>query len=110
MTAGIINDLPAPALKGFMPALKRISNDNSLLATHMSLFTAMFICWYRNECQSPFNINRRRLMAYAKIASIATYHKCLRELTEKGYIGYQPSYHPRFGSLVWWLAPLAGPP
>ncbi|WP_235207340.1 hypothetical protein [Pedobacter sp. V48] len=83
--------------------LKRMSRDNSLLATHMSLFTALFICWQRNAFVSPFMVNRRMLMTYAKIASVATYHKCIRELREKEYIGYKPSYHPQLGSQIWWL-------
>lgn len=90
-------------LNGFLPALKRMGRDSTLLATHMSLFTALFICWQRNGYISPFMINRRMLMIYAKIASVATYHKCIRELSEKQYIGYKPSYHPRHGSLAWWL-------
>jgi hypothetical protein len=90
-------------LKSFLPALKRIGKDSTLLATHMSLFTALFICWQRESYVSPFTVNRRMLMTYAKIASVATYHKCIRELSEKEYIGYKPSYHPRLGSLVWWL-------
>lgn len=90
-------------LKGFLPALKKIGKDSTLLATHMSLFTALFICWQRGDYESPFTVNRRMLMSYAKIASVATYHKCIRELSEKQYIGYKPSYHPRLGSLVWWL-------
>lgn len=91
------------SLDGFLPALKRIGNDSSLMATHMSLFTALFICWQRAAYVSPFIVNRRMLMCYAKIASVATYHKCIRELSEKQYIGYKPSYHPRLASLVWWL-------
>ena len=94
---------PGMPLKGFLPALKRIGKDSTLLATHMSLFTALFICWQRAAYVSPFMVNRRMLMTYAKIASLATYHKCIRELSEKEYIGYKPSYHPRLGSQVWWL-------
>ncbi|MCD8741975.1 hypothetical protein LT679_15280 [Mucilaginibacter roseus] len=43
-------------------------------------------------------------MAYSKIVSIATYHKCIRELDAYGYISYQPSYHPKLGSQVYWPA------
>jgi hypothetical protein len=41
-------------------------------------------------------------MAFSKVASIATYHKCIKELDEYGYIRYQPSYHPKLGSQVYW--------
>ncbi|SJN18513.1 hypothetical protein [Sphingobacterium sp. JB170] len=81
--------------------IRRMGKDNRLLATHVSLFTALFICWQRSGFASPFAVTRRTLMAFSKIASIATYHKCMRELHEYGYIRYQPSYHPAKGSLVY---------
>jgi hypothetical protein len=82
--------------------IKRMGGDSRLVATHVSLFTALFICWQRDGFVSPFAISRKTLMAFSRIASIATYHKCIRELDEYGYIRYQPSYRPRLGSLAWW--------
>ncbi|MBB5441081.1 hypothetical protein HDC92_004786 [Pedobacter sp. AK017] len=99
-----ITDLLTP-LAEYSAGVKRISLDPAMMATHVSLFTALFVCWQRSGYVSPFNVNRRQLMAFSKVASIATYHKCLRELEAKGYFGYKPSYHPRLGSLVWWMEP-----
>ena len=82
--------------------LKRIRDDERLCAIHVSLFTALFIQWQQNSYSSPFAITRKELMAYSKIASVATYHKCVRELDAYGYIIYQPSFHPQKGSLVYW--------
>jgi hypothetical protein len=82
--------------------IRRIRGDERLFATHVSLFTALFVQWQRNRFISPFRVTRKELMAFSKIASIATYHKCIRELDEFGYIRYQPSYHPALGSLVYW--------
>jgi len=82
--------------------IKRMGKDQRLLATHVSLFTGLFIQWQRNSFISPFTVTRRELMVCSKIASIATYHKCIRQLDEFGYIRYQPSYHPGKGSLVYW--------
>lgn len=81
--------------------IKRMGTDGRMLATHVSLFTGLFVCWQRSGFQMPFTITRKTLMAYSRIASIATYHKCIKELDEYGYIRYQPSYNPRLGSLVW---------
>jgi hypothetical protein len=82
--------------------IKRMGADSRMLATHVSLFTALFVCWQHGGFNSPFAVTRKKLMAYSRIASIATYHKCIRELDEFGYIHYQPSYHPKIGSLVYW--------
>lgn len=82
--------------------VRRMGKDSRMLVTHVSLFTALFVCWQHGGFISPFAVSRRKLMAYSRIASIATYHKCIRELDEFGYIRYQPSYHPKMGSLVYW--------
>ena len=80
----------------------RMGKDQRLMATHISLFTALFVRWQRNDFVSPFPVTRKELMGYSRIASIATYHKCIRELDGYGYVRYQPSYDPAKGSLVYW--------
>lgn len=64
--------------------VRRMGKDPRLLATHVSLFTAMFVCWQRNGFIQPFSVCRRELMAFSKIASVATYHKCIRDLDNNG--------------------------
>ena len=39
-------------------------------------------------------------MRISKIASKATYHKCIRELNDKGFLKYDPSFNPYRGSMV----------
>ncbi|MGY3054156.1 hypothetical protein ACVWYG_002359 [Pedobacter sp. UYEF25] len=82
--------------------IRRMGVDKRIIATHISLFTALFVCWQHSGYTSPFAVTRKKLMAYSRIASTATYHKCIRELDEFGYIRYRPSYHPKLGSLVYW--------
>ncbi len=80
----------------------RMSSDRRIMSTHVSLFAALFVCWQHGGFNNPFAVTRRKLMAHSRIASIATYHKCIRELDAFGYIHYKPSYHPKMGSLVYW--------
>lgn len=89
-------------LAGYASLVRRMEKDNRLLPTHLSLFTGLFVCWQRNDFISPFCVTRKTLMAFSKVASIATYHKCIKELDEYGYIRYEPSYHPKVGSQVYW--------
>lgn len=96
--------LAAIELAGYSRLLKRISTDKRLNATHVGLFSGLFVHWQRNGFKSPFAVTRRTLMAYSRIASIATYHKCIKELDAFGYIRYQPSYHPKQGSQIYWPA------
>jgi hypothetical protein len=108
------NTTPMTLLKNEVAAfgslLKKAEKDKYLFATHISLLAALYVFWQRNGFKSPFSVNRKELMAFSKIASIATYHKCMRELDGRGYIKYAPSFHPKTGSLVYWLSPFNSTP
>ncbi|WP_316847255.1 hypothetical protein [Pedobacter psychrodurus] len=81
---------------------RAICDDQRITTIHFGLFTAIALCWERNGFQYPFNISRRELMAICKICSTRTYHKCIKQLHEFEYINYFPSYHPVFGSTIYW--------
>ena len=83
--------------------LKNMAKDPRMTTTHLGLFTALFVQWERNGFNSPFPVTRKELMIYSRIASTATYHKCIRQLDDYGYIRYQPSFDPLRGSLVYWF-------
>lgn len=78
----------------------RIVQDRNLNPTHISLYIALFQFWNINRFQNPISITRDEVMRISKICSKATYHKCMRELNEKGYIKYEPSFNPFKGSMV----------
>jgi hypothetical protein len=78
----------------------RIIHDRNLNPTHVSLYIALFQYWNVNRFQNPISITREEVMRISKICSTATYHKCMRELNEKGYIKYEPSFNPFKGSMV----------
>jgi len=88
-------------ITGYGKSVICMGKDQRLQATHISLFSALFVHWQRNEFVSPFPVTRKELMGYSRIASIATYHKCIRELDAYGYIRYQASFNPKAGSLVY---------
>lgn len=78
----------------------RIIQDPNLNPTHISLYMALFQFWNVNRFQNPISITREEVMHISKICSKATYHKCMRELNEKKYIKYMPSFNPFKGSMV----------
>lgn len=84
-------------LTGFF---EKVSIDYDLNPTHISLYMAIFQLWNQNRFHNPISISRDELMRISKIASTATYHKCIKELTEREYIIYKPSYNPFRGSLL----------
>ena len=89
-------------LADYSSRIRQIGQDSRMLASHVSLFTALFSCYQQNGFRNPFPITRKTVMGFSKIASIATYHKCMKDLDAYGYIKYHPSYHPGKGSLVYW--------
>ena len=80
--------------------LQTIVPDKEMLPTHISLYVALHHCWTSCGAPASFHISRASLMRLSKIHSIATYHKCIKELQNKGHIIYRSSYHPVKGSEV----------
>ncbi|HVD99967.1 MAG TPA: hypothetical protein VNB90_17290 [Cytophagaceae bacterium] len=74
--------------------------DDRLLTTHITLYLALFQVWNENRFLNPISISRMEIMKAAKISSLSTYTKCLRQLHEWKYIEYIPSFNPLHGSKV----------
>ena len=77
-----------------------VSEDWTLNPTHVSLYIALFHYWNINRFQNPISLTRDEVMRISKISSKATYHKCIKDLDNKGYIKYEPSNNPFRGSLA----------
>lgn len=85
-------------LSGFFD---KISKDDRLNPTHVSLYVSLFQFWNASRFHNPISISRSEIMKVSKIYSKVTYHKCIRELNDYGYLSYHPSYNPFKGSLVY---------
>jgi len=77
-----------------------IREDNRIGISHISLYMALFQFYNLNQFKNPVNITRAEVMVVAKISGLATYHKCMRDLAEFGYIRYMPSFNPSASSQV----------
>lgn len=78
----------------------RIASEENIYPTHISLYLALFQSWNINRFKNPIAISRDEMMKTSRIASKATYHKCIKELQNMGFIDYLPSYNPYAGSEV----------
>jgi hypothetical protein len=87
-------------LTGFF---NRIALENSLNPTHISLYLTLFQCWNVNRYKNPITISRDEMMKGSKIASKATYHKCIKELQRLKFLDYFPSYNPYSGTEVFMI-------
>ncbi|HMU46129.1 MAG TPA: hypothetical protein PKC72_07165 [Chitinophagaceae bacterium] len=77
-----------------------VIKDDRLNPTHISLYVALFQYWNVNRFKNPISISRSEIMKISKISAKGTYHKCMKQLHDYGYIRYDPSYNPFRGSLV----------
>lgn len=89
-----------PQLSDFYNA---VCSDKRIGTTHISLYMALFQFWNINNFQNPVSFTRQEVMPIAKINGRATYHKCINDLQEFGYIKYIPSYNPFLKSLVFFI-------
>ena len=79
--------------------IDQLWHDPKLRGVHICLYTA--IAYHCGKTAiDHIQISRKTLMRSARIKSIATYHVCIRKLSELGYIDYQPSYHPLRASRI----------
>lgn len=78
--------------------MERMAADQSLGQVHLCLFAAL--SYMSKDHTDWFPVTRRKLMKYAGIRSVATYHKYLNDLVALCFIEYRPSYDPYRGSLV----------
>jgi hypothetical protein len=74
--------------------------DPKIGTSHISLYIALFLLYDQNGFRNPVNICRKEVMEIAKIKGLATFHKCIRDLSESGYIQYFPSYNAAVFSQV----------
>lgn len=79
----------------------KVATDTVLNPTHVSLYIAIFQFWNISRFRNPISISREELMRISKISSLATYHKCMKNLDAHGYIKYEPSFNPYKGSQVY---------
>ncbi len=84
-------------------AIDRFSRNENMNSSHVSLYLGLFYLWNFNRFNNPLSVNRSELMSLSKIGAKATYHKCLRELNEMGYIKYCPSHDSNQGSKIYMI-------
>jgi len=77
-----------------------IREDHRIGTTHISIYMALFQFYNLNGFRNPIEITRTSVMEVAKISGLATYHKCIKDLNDFGYIQYKPSYNPAISSQV----------
>lgn len=80
--------------------LNKAKKDVRLLPSHISIYVAVVSLWSNSNIKNVFRIIRKDIMVLSHINSIATYHKCIRQLEDFGYIKYRSSYNSYEGCTI----------
>jgi uncharacterized phage protein (TIGR02220 family) len=78
----------------------RFYDDKLITSSHVAVYNSLFQFWNKSFFDTDLAINRDSVMKQAKIGSVNTYLKCLKELEIQGYLKYNPSHNPLIGSIV----------
>ncbi len=80
-----------------------IENDPRISITHIGIYAALLQYWKDHHYDNPVRAYSHDIMRIAKISASTTYHRSIKELSEYGYIKYEPSYKRNQGSKVYIL-------
>lgn len=85
----------------FKQVITALVKDCRITVWHMGTMIGIIQLATENNLSASISISRRKVMERSHINNFVTYHKCIKELQEFGYIRYEPSYHPGIGSKVY---------
>ncbi len=80
-----------------------IRNDGRISITHIGIYAALLEYQAENGFANPITAFSHQIMGIAKVSSAMTYHKCVKELSEYGYIRYEPSFNRLKGSKIYFV-------
>ncbi len=89
------------ALKPLSDFFSAIENDYRISITHIGIYAALLQYWKEHQYANPVQVFSYEIMGIAKISASNTYHKCIRDLSNYGYIRYTPSFKRNQGSKVY---------
>ena len=78
----------------------RLADDERMTPYHISLYFALFQLWNEHRFGDRFVISRSEMMQLSRIGSANTYARCMKELSDWGYIFYTASSNLHSGSRV----------
>jgi hypothetical protein len=87
-------------LNVFTCYLNSMVQDERITVWHMAMIFGFIRLATTSDLKAPIYISRKKVMRLSHIKNFMTYHKCIKDLQQFGYIQYFPSYHPAIGSRV----------
>lgn len=78
-----------------------IGTDPRISITHIGVYAALLQYRMQKGFTNPIQVFSHEIMNIAKLSSAITYHKCVKELSNYGYIRYEPSFNRTKGSKIY---------
>jgi len=88
-------------LKDLSSFFSAIEKDGRISITHIGLYAALLQFRAEHGFANPIQAFRYEIMSIAKISGATTYHRCIKQLNEYGYINYVPSYKRNQASKIY---------
>jgi hypothetical protein len=84
-------------LNGFFEGIAR---DPRISCGHIGIYAALLQCWAAQQYRQPLMVFSHQVIGLAKISSRDTYFRYVRQLSEYGYILYEPSFSRKQPSTI----------
>ncbi len=78
-----------------------IEKDGRISVTHIAVYTALLFLWEQSGYRNPIAAFSYQIMDIAKISARMTYRRCVRDLSDFGYLVYEPSYKSNQASKIY---------
>jgi len=91
------------SLKLLSAFFESIEKDFRIGSTHIAIFSALVQFWMQKGMINPIQAYSIEIQNIAKIISPKTYHKCMRELHEYGYLFYVPTKNKNRRSSIYFI-------
>lgn len=88
-------------LKPLSDFFSAVENDPRISITHIGIYAALLQYWSEHHYENPVQVFSYEIMRIAKISASTTYHKGIRELSEYGYLIYNPSFNRKRASRIY---------
>ena len=78
-----------------------INNDFRISSTHISVFAALLYYKFDKGFSNPVYAYSADIMPLAKLSAAKTYRKCVKDLSDYGYLRYEPSFKKNQASRIY---------
>ena len=88
-------------LKPLTDFFTAIEQDGRISITHIGIYAALLQYRIAHGFTNPIQVYSYEIMRIAKISAATTYRKCVKELSDYGYINYSPSFKRNEASKIY---------